>query len=96
VALLLQVRVTLRSMQEGLPGFQAAWKAWAKRDELPVSKKLLVISILNISYVLHMCYFSITRALLHGSMCCHVIVLRGASCLHGHSCCSLYYFNELT
>jgi hypothetical protein len=32
----LQVRVTLRSMQEGLPGFQAAWNAWAARDELPV------------------------------------------------------------
>uniref|UniRef100_A0A383VTY5 Uncharacterized protein n=1 Tax=Tetradesmus obliquus TaxID=3088 RepID=A0A383VTY5_TETOB len=33
---LVKVRVTLRSMQDGLPGFQAAWNAWAARDELPV------------------------------------------------------------
>ncbi|KAF6263119.1 hypothetical protein COO60DRAFT_1624702 [Scenedesmus sp. NREL 46B-D3] len=33
---LIKVRVTLRSMQEGLPGFQAAWNAWAPRDGLPV------------------------------------------------------------
>jgi hypothetical protein len=29
--------VTLRSMRDGLPGFQEAWNAWAQRDELPVS-----------------------------------------------------------
>jgi hypothetical protein len=32
-----QVRVTLRSMRDGLPGFQEAWNAWAQRGELPVS-----------------------------------------------------------
>lgn len=35
--LVLQVRVHLRNVQEGLPDFKAAWDAWVEAESLPVS-----------------------------------------------------------